>query len=185
MASQIPFDGLEVGTAARFSPDRKYRYLLTRAFPVEYSEGIRLAVNFIMLNPSTADERVDDPTIRRCIGFARAWGYTDLSITNLSPLRATDPKELLEAGPEPAEVWQENINTIQDMVWASDGVVVAWGVHGKHDGRADRVIASLNEVTPDVRLTCLGTTKGGQPWHPLYLPSNVLREPYLHGAKEL
>ena len=181
------FQMMEGGHAAsaRFSPDRKYRYLLTRAFPVEYSGGLRLVVNFIMMNPSTADEKADDPTIRRCIGFARAWGYTDLNITNLSPFQATDPKELREAGPEPDDVWQENIGVILDMICASDGVVAAWGVHGAIDVRADRVVAAIVEAIPDVRLTCLGVTKEGHPRHPLYLPSDVARTPYRHGGKAL
>ena len=63
---------------------------------------------FIMLNPSTADEHLNDPTVRRCMDFASRWGYGTLFVTNLSPLRATDPTELKAAGPEPEDVAEEN-----------------------------------------------------------------------------
>ena len=79
---------------------------------------------FVMLNPSTADEHRDDPTIRRCIGFAKGWGYRTLYVTNLSPLRATYPKELLAAGPEPESIWQENLDNILDTAMVC-GIVVA------------------------------------------------------------
>ena len=81
---------------ALFSPDRKYRFLLTR----RVGPGER-AVNFLMLNPSTADEECNDPTISRCVGFARTWGFAWLLVTNLSPFRAARPRDLLEHGPSP------------------------------------------------------------------------------------
>ena len=91
---------------ARFSDDRRYRYLLTR----RVGSGTK-SVMFLMLNPSTADEVRDDPTIRRCIGFANSWECGWLYVTNLSPLRATDPADVLEAGPEPDDVWDSNMKT--------------------------------------------------------------------------
>ena len=161
---------------ARFSPDRQYRYLLTRdlGFPGEGS------VMFIMLNPSTADEHQDDPTIRRCISFGKAWGFKTLYVTNLSPLRATDPKVLLAAGMEPDEVWHKNLETIRDRAMNCRLVVAAWGVHGMAEGRANRV---LSELAPLKDVRCLGVTKDGHPRHPLYVPSGTEPRPYRHGGK--
>ena len=119
-----------------------------------------------MLNPSTADGETDDPTIRRCIKFANTWGYGWLHVVNLSPLRATDPRELLRAGPEPEDVWLENLATVVATAEASDLVVAAWGVHGAVEDRADRVLAALDGRW---RIYCLGLTKEGHPRHPLYL----------------
>ena len=115
---------------ARFSHDRKYRYLLTRQVrPI--NNGV---VTFVMLNPSTADETQDDPTIRRCIGFADRRAYNWLFVVNLSPLRATNPKELLAAGSEPDRVWDTNMACIQEAATKSDLVVAAWGAHGGGGG---------------------------------------------------
>ena len=115
--------------AAQFSPDRRYRYLLTRQ--VGFGDK---RVLFVMLNPSTADEEKNDPTIRRCIGFANGWGYGWLDVTNLSPLRATDPKQLLAAGPEPWDVWNRNLYHIMAAAGSSDLVVAAYGNHGPDRG---------------------------------------------------
>ena len=166
---------------ARFSPDRNYRYLLTR----QVGFGDRGTVTFIMLNPPTADEARDDPTIRRCISFANSWSYGWLHVVNLSPLRATDPKELIDAGPEPDEVWEENIVTIRETASTSDLVIAAWGVHGNAEGRANRVIDERvwkPSNVDHVDLYCLGTTKDGQPRHPLYVKGDMLPQPYRHGV---
>ena len=82
---------------AKFSADRKYRYLLTRQ--LGFGDG---AVMFLMLNPSTADESHDDSTIRRCINFGKAWGYGWLYVCNLSPFRSPDPRHVVAYGTEPA-----------------------------------------------------------------------------------
>ena len=163
---------------ARFSPDRRYRYLLLRDLGFT-GEG---AVMFIMLNPSTADEYEDDPTIRRCISFGKAWGFGTLYVTNLSPLRATDPKQLLAAGPEPEDVWQENLENILEAAMYCGIVVAAWGVHGVAAGRAGRV---LEELEPLSTVHCLGLTADGHPRHPLYVPANTNIRPCLHGGKVL
>ena len=144
------------------SADGRYRFLLTR----RTGFGNR-AVMFVMLNPSTADAERDDPTIRRCINFAARWERGWLYVVNLSPLRATDPADLLRAGPEPEEIWLENVRTILDTSARSDLVVAAWGVHGQAEGRAQRVLAAL---AGRCEIHCLGTTRAGYPRHPLYLP---------------
>ena len=164
--------------SARFSPDREYRYLLARDIGFA---GTR-ACMFVMLNPSTADEHKDDPTIRRCISFARAWGYRTLYVTNLSPLRATNPKVLLVSGPEPEDVWQENMENILGTAMYCGLVVAAWGVHGVAERRADQVMA---ELSPLKGVGCLGTTKDGHPRHPLYVPAATPLIHYRHGAKTL
>ena len=156
------------GSVARFSNDGRYRYLLTRR--TGFSER---AVTFLMLNPSTADAVQDDPTIRRCVGFANAWGFGWLHVVNLSPLRATDPKELLAAGPEPEDVWEENLQTILYTAASSDLVVAAYGNHGSAEGRCERVLEALEAV---VEVHCLGATKQGHPRHPLYLSAQVAPE---------
>ena len=148
--------------AAVFSADGRYRYLLTRR--TGFDERV---ANFIMLNPSTADAVKNDPTVRRCIGFANAWDFGWLHVTNLSPFRATHPRDLRKAGPEPEDVWDENLRTILETGGQSDLVVAAWGVHGEAEGRAEKVLAALWEASQEVH--CLGTTKEGQPLHPLYL----------------
>ena len=91
---------IEQGLVAKFSLDRKYRYRLTRRVGLADN-----AVTLVMLNPSTADETQNDPTIRRCIDFANRWGFGWLHVVNLSPLRSPDPKELLAAGLESDAVW--------------------------------------------------------------------------------
>ena len=169
---------------ARFSPDRKYRYLLAR----QIGFGDQGTVTFIMLNPSTANETQDDPTIRRCISFANRWSYGWLYVVNLSPLRATDPKDLINAGPEPADVWEENIATICDTVLASDLMIAAWGVHGAADCRAPKVIDALARSLGFVGyggIHCLGVTKNEQPRHPLYVKCDTQPQLYRHGDQAL
>ena len=147
---------------ARFSPDRRYRYQLTR----RVGFGDR-TVAFVMLNPSTANEVVNDRTVRRCINYANAWGFGWLIVTNVSPLRATDPREMLAAGPEPAEVQRENERAILEAASVADLVVAAYGVDGSAEGRDERVVNLLTNA--GVTVMCLGLTKEGAPRHPLYL----------------
>ena len=147
----------------RMTADGRYRFLLTRR--TGFGEK---RVMFLMLNPSTADAVQNDPTIRRCMGFAARWECGWLYVVNLSPLRATAPADLLRAGPEPEEIWLENLQTIRDTAAKSDLVVVAYGTHGGAEQRAERVLAALDG---HAKLHCLGTTRDGHPRHPLYVPS--------------
>jgi len=148
-------------TATFGGPDDCYRYILTR----RWDEGSY--VNFLMLNPSTADANVDDPTIRRCIGYARAWGYGSLVVTNLFAWRATDPKQL-KSIMDP--VGPKNDRVILETARAAHMVIAAWGNHGNLHGRDDAVRRLLAEA--GIALHCLTVSPGsGQPAHPLYLPA--------------
>ena len=154
---------LEVGAfPAIFSEDRRYRYFLQRR--VSFGDS---RVMFLMLNPSTAGEETDDPTIRRCVGFARTWGYGWLMVCNLSPLRATDPAELKKAGPELDEAWKTNINVILHAADLADLVVAAYGAYGLWEDRGRRVLEEVQQAGH--RVHCLGVTKEGHPRHPVRL----------------
>jgi hypothetical protein len=149
-------------TGAVFSPDRKYRYQLTRSIG-PYMQS----VNFIMLNPSTADETKDDPSIRRCIGFARSWGFGRLIVTNLFAIRATDPKQMLS---EPEPIGQDNSEWLVKSANRSALVVCAWGAHGAH---RDRGMEVQRFLLPRHNLHMLRLTAQGEPAHPLYLPGKL------------
>lgn len=147
------------GATAEFDPDRVYRYSLTRQW-----NRHRLPLVFVMLNPSTADAFVLDPTVRRCIGFAQAWGAGGLIVLNAYALRATDPKAL-RSHPDP--VGPDNDEVIRRHLSAFIGrVVVAWGAHAAPERAAQ--VRYLIEIAGH-RPTCLGRTKAGAPRHPLYL----------------
>lgn len=136
----------------------RYRYRLDRVW--EETKG---RVNFVMLNPSTADATTDDPTIRRCVAFARDWGYGGIVVTNLFIYRATSPEVLKTVGGHPAAD-----SIIKTCAEQSDLVVAAWGNHGTLYNRGERVRAFL--ASHGIELNHLGLTKIGQPKHPLYLP---------------
>lgn len=141
---------------AVFSRCRAYRYALWR----EWDPALP-TVLFIGLNPSTADHRRDDPTIRRCIGFAKAWGYGGLAVGNLFAYRTPHPRVLKRAA---APIGRVNDRWLRRLAAEAELVVACWGVHGAHHDRATTVLGYL----PPAK--CLGTTKGGAPRHPLYLP---------------
>lgn len=145
--------------SAIFSMDRRYRYVLSR----QWGDTGR-TIAFIGLNPSTADEKQDDPTIRRCIGYAKDWGFGGLRMLNLFAFRATDPA-VMKA--EPLPVGCDNDWHLLDSVNHCDLIVAAWGAHGVHQGRGDAV----RQMLP--RLHYLRLTKDGHPGHPLYLPKNL------------
>ncbi len=137
----------------------KYRYQLLRI----WDESKPLAV-FIMLNPSTADENEDDPTIKRCMNYARSWGYGGIKVVNLFAYRATDPKELSKVS-DP--IGPENNRYIWEAV-SGDGIVIAaWGACNHVRNRMDWALPASKE------LYCLGKTKDGHPKHPLYLKADL------------
>ena len=153
-----------------------YRWHLARLVDNIF-QGSR--VLFIMLNPSTADAETDDPTLRRCIGYTRAWGYGSLGIVNLFGLRATDPRELRNhanpVGPHNDDHVLAAIRSVDD---AAGLIVCAWGARGGYLAR-DRAVLGLirsTGMTPHV----LGLTRGGHPRHPLYMPRNATPRPW-HG----
>jgi hypothetical protein len=150
---------------AVFDPSRRYRYRLWR----RWAAGA--PVLFVMLNPSTADAERDDPTIRRCVGFARAWGFAGMTVVNLFALRATDPARLRRAR-DP--VGRDNDCHIAAAAAGAGTVVVAWGTHGELGARDRAVLALLAPHRP----RCLGLTRGGHPRHPLYLPARTASRPF-------
>lgn len=147
-------------TGAELSEDREYRYRLWRTWDVS-----KPTLAFIMLNPSTADETEDDPTIRRCLGYAKDWGYGKLVVGNLFALRATDPSELRD---HPSPVGPENDEHLRQICNEADKVIAAWGTDGALHGRGREVAEML-----DVELHALNETKEGHPNHPLYQPADA------------
>lgn len=139
----------------------RYRYQLTRP-PIDRHTTAGPAL-FIMLNPSTADASVDDPTIRRCKSFAKTWDCAGIAVANLYALRATDPKELwLHTDP----VGPDNDHYLRMLSFEYETVVCAWGANA----RPDRVKAIRDIFNGrHHRLMCLGATKQGAPRHPLYV----------------
>lgn len=161
--------GVDPGRSAVLSPCGKYRYVLRRpASPT--GEG---AVNFILLNPSTADATADDPTVRRCVAFAADWGFAELVITNLFGYRATDPRVLFQ--PEDP-VGPDNDDHLLREAKAAALVVCGWGIRGGLFER-DRVVMNLLRVN-GIRPHCLKTAADGSPGHPLYLPGSVRPVPW-------
>jgi hypothetical protein len=158
-------------STAIFSDCEDYRYALTRQWA---SDNSRRAV-FVMLNPSTADERDNDPTIARCIGFAQRERCGSLTVVNLFALRATDPS-VLRVHPDP--VGPENDEMIRaSCTTGSPLVICAWGVMGAWQNRDVTVSAML--LLAGVPLVRLGpTTSGGHPRHPLYLPNAATLHPW-------
>lgn len=148
--------------SAEISPCCAYRYRLERRFMAGNGES----VNFIMLNPSTADDREDDPTVRRCIGFATDWGYSRLIVTNIFALRSTDPS-VLNGHRDPVGV--ANNAAIFKAAEDCSLLVAAWGAHGKLRDRALTVRAILSNA--GFELNALRLTSAGEPCHPLYLPA--------------
>lgn len=144
-------------SAAAFSPDMRYRYALSRRW------GPGSTVVFVMLNPSTADAFKVDPTVNRCLGFARAWGHEELVVLNLFALRSTDPKALYTA--------KHPVGGLNDSALAliptEATVVCAWGVHGALNNRGAQVREMLTGWGRE--LHHLGLTRDGEPKHPLYL----------------
>jgi hypothetical protein len=151
---------------AVFSPCERYRYVLTRDLnhDKDFCNYNNRIINVCMLNPSTATHEVDDPTIRRCIGFARTLGFGHLIITNIFALRSTDPKALYKTA-EP--IGEKNDMYLEESARSADQVICAWGTHGRHEDRGAKVMEMLSKIKP---IYALRLTKDGIPGHPLYLP---------------
>jgi hypothetical protein len=155
-------------SGATFSACRRWRYLLWR----RWDEGKPVA-NFLMLNPSTADELQLDPSCSRARDYAERWGYGALIVTNLFAWRATDP-EVMKAAPEP--VGRSNNQAILRAARQCGVVLCAWGNQGAHLGRAATVAANLRGA--GVPLHALKFTGQGEPAHPLYLPGKLHPVPW-------
>lgn len=150
-------------SGAAFSGCRRWRYLLWRRW-----DAGRPAANFLMLNPSTADEFQLDPTCARARGYAERWGYGALIVTNVFGWRATDPDDM-KAASDP--VGPGNDRAIVQAAREAGIVVCAWGNHGAHAGRSARVVALLKDA--GIALHALKVNGGGEPAHPLYLRKDL------------
>lgn len=154
---------------AMLDESRVYRYSLWRLWREDACLSGMAA--FVGLNPSTADETKDDPTIRRCIGFAQSWGLAGLVMLNIFAIRATDPQEMKQARYPIGELNDEAIKRVAD----SCGLVVCcWGNNGDHLGRGAAVRGLLWRQC-GCAVWHLGLTKKGHPRHPLYLRSSTER----------
>lgn len=144
---------------AVISRDGTYRYALRRTW-----DSAGPVVLFVGLNPSTADNRVDDPTIRRCIQFSGDWGFGGLVVANLFAFRTSSPRVLRRVA-DP--IGPRNDAWLRRLVDEAEVVVAAWGNHGDYLSRDREVMRLLR------RPRCLAVTKRGQPKHPLYIPRSV------------
>jgi hypothetical protein len=152
--------------AAVFSECGRYRYALRRHLTAFTGDNLRIL--WVMLNPSTADANVDDPTIRRCKQFSADFGFNVMDVGNVYGFRATDPM-LLTGMSEAASVGKENDHHLSRMAFQADMIMCAWGTKVSHR-RALRVMSLLRTAGP---LYALRITAAGHPAHPLYLPKSL------------
>ena len=153
-------------SSATISDCGKFRYDLVR----EWDPGFPVVL-FVMLNPSTADHEKDDPTVRRCLGFAKDWGFGTLVVCNLFAFRATDPRKLRDQW-DP--VGPANDRAIVAHAEMADEIVCAWG----NNGSLWEQSASVKELLSSLSVKCLGLTKNGQPKHPLRLKKTTQRQAF-------
>lgn len=155
-------------SAAVISPDGLYRYELIRRWSNDPM------IEFIMLNPSTADGQQDDPTIRRCISFATRWGYGAIVVRNLYAYRATDPLELVNVedpvGPQNRAYLGNAIGLCTIAAWGANPAAVGWW-NGYPFGWQPSAIKRK-------QLLCLGVTSSGAPRHPLYVRGDTTPVPW-------
>lgn len=146
---------------AEISDDGSYRFVLGRRWDVDLPECV-----FIMLNPSTADATEDDPTIRRCVNFAKSLGCGSLLVGNLYAFRATDPRDLFRAADPTGGA--KNDAVLTDLLSRGEVVIAGWGVHAKSER-----VAEVIRLPGAERIVALGATKNGAPRHPLYIPASA------------
>lgn len=164
------FSKYVVRKGALLSPSRTYRYILSRSWCSSSTPNQLIVIG---LNPSKADARVDDPTVKKLIFITRRFGYNALMLLNLFAYRATDPKELLKVedpiGPMNNEILESYCSGIGD-------IVLAWGNGGTYMERGREV---MNMLLPTNKLLkCFGKTGQGHPCHPLYLPKETKIVPW-------
>lgn len=138
---------------AIFDQTGKYRYYLTREWDISLKKA-----GFILLNPSKADSHIDDPTVLRCIDYAKSWGYGGLIAVNLFAIKATDPNDMKQAK---NPVGEDNDAYIVRALSESDFLVAAWGNDGLHINRSHGIIELLSKY----KVYGLKITKQGQPQH--------------------
>lgn len=152
----------ETRSEALYSDCESYRYRLSR----DWGNGPRIA--FILLNPSTASELRNDPTVARCEGRAQRDGYGGFDVLNLFGFRATRPGDLRAAADPVGAV---NAETVLEVAGRAATVVCGWGVHGAHLGEGAAMRGLL--AARDIPLWHLGLTRDGHPRHPLYVANSV------------
>lgn len=150
---------------AVFSKDEKYRYKLWRMW-----DGAKPFLNFCMLNPSTADEKENDPTVERCQRRAEMMGYGGLIVTNIFAYRSTDPSNLKKVD-DPVGYW--NDIAIISAAQNSDATICGWGKHGSLMRRGEFVLDDLAHWVGKKRVLALKVNKDGSPAHPLYIGYDV------------
>jgi hypothetical protein len=153
----------DAASIAVYSDCQRYRYLLTRVWDPRGPQAL-----FVMLNPSTATEVQNDPTVERCERRARALGFGAFRVCNIFAWRDTDPKAMRRAA-DP--VGPGNDGAIRESCFWADKIVCAWGTHGAHLGRGPAVERLMRET--DRPLHHLGLTRDGHPKHPLYIGYDV------------
>lgn len=155
---------------AIYSDCERYRYLLE----IVWNPGGNL-LQVIGLNPSTATEKQDDPTVTRCRNYAARWGYGGLLMTNLFGFRATNP-EVMKSFGEP--VGGDNFKTVLDQADRAGKILVAWGNHGTHKGMS-KAMTRLLETDHADKVFCLQINeKTGEPKHPLYCRADLEPVPF-------
>ena len=177
-----------------FSPCRKWRFTLWRNWSkepdIEEPDMFRGLpkkkygtksdyLQVIGLNPSTADETINDPTVGRCIDFAKRWGFGGLCMTNIFAFRATDP-DVMKAQPWP--IGDENDHWLNEVAKDAGMILCAWGSHGYFMDRGAKVTSALCQLYP-TKTVALSTTKSGYPGHPLYIRGET--EPFSYPPTKL
>lgn len=159
-------------SGAWLSEDGQHRYRLWREW-----DQARPSVAFVMLNPSTADAMEDDPTIRKCVGFAKRWGYGRIDVVNLWSYRSTDWRGVLGCPePSPRENHAAWVDTFADVL----DIIAAWGAHRQAIAKKPFVgyHPDLVRLARGRTIRCLGRSKSGEPRHPLMLAYDTEREPW-------
>lgn len=165
---------------AQFSPCRKYRYTLERVFQPSLAldhAGNKGMMLFLMLNPSTADEQHNDPTVAKCERLALQLGYSSMAVANLFAYRATDPADMLRAARYGENiVGTDNDAAIEDLARRAAMIVCAWGNDGAIAARSRGVVAML--AAHRAKLHYLELNNSGEPKHPLYVAARHLPKPW-------
>ena len=155
MVKEKRFDKDGTDSLAIFSDCEKYRYILRRVWDENKGRAV-----FIGLNPSTADEMKNDPTVSRMVSLSKSWGFGGVSVCNLFAFRATFPTDMKKAG---NPVGDENDFFILREIQDADKIIACWGNHGKFLGRSENFVKNLGGYSH------FGLTKQGEPHHLLYL----------------
>ncbi len=156
---------LAASSGAIFSDCKKYRFILWRIW--DFS-NIKPRLMFIGLNPSTADDREPDPTIKRVVGLAKKWGYGGIYMANLFPFITPYPEQLEE---NPLDRVKENDKYLEEYSKKSGEIVFAWGAFPVMGRDLDMIKKFPNSK-------CLHINDDGTPQHPLYVPKNTILQPY-------